>query len=93
MEDTRVPDPGATHMRAIDYDDPVYGREKMEAPRGPRPTEQEVDALLEVLRKKHAYQKVDLYGEPEYGRSIEVELFIVEDWRSICANRLPTDQH
>jgi len=45
------------------------------------PTDQEVDALLSVLRKQDAYQKVDLYGEPVYARSIEVELFIVEDWK------------
>jgi hypothetical protein len=71
-------------MRAIDHDDPVYSKQQMEEPRGPDPTDQGVDALLEVLRKKHAYQNVDLYGEPAYGRSIEVELFIVEDWRRLC---------
>ena len=65
-------------MRAIDHDNPVYSRERIEKPRGARPTDQEVDALLDVLRKKHAYQKIDLYGEPAYGRSIEVEIFIVE---------------
>jgi hypothetical protein len=48
-------------MRAIDHDDPVYSREQMEKPRGPRPTDQEVDALLDVLRKQYAYQKIDLY--------------------------------
>lgn len=70
----------ATTMRAIDFDDPVYSRQEMTgiAP----PTEQEVASLVDVLRKKLAYQKVDLYADPVYRRSIEVEFFIVTDWSS-----------
>ena len=44
------------------------------------PTDHEIAALLSVLRKQNDYQKVDLYGEPVYARTIEVELFIIEDW-------------
>ena len=70
-------------MRAIDFDDPNYSKAQMQVRRDiAPPTDQEGDALLAVLRKKHAYQGVDLYAEPVYARSIAVELFIVEDWRN-----------
>ncbi len=70
-------------MRALEFDDPVYCKEEMAKPRGGPvpPSPSEVDDLVSILRKKNHYQKVDLYGEPAYGRSLEVELFIVEDWR------------
>jgi len=70
-------------MRAIDFDDLTCSKAQMQMPRGiAPPTDQEVDALLAVLRQKHGYQSVDLYAEPVYGRSIAVELFIVESWRA-----------
>ncbi len=70
-------------MRALDFDDPVYSQADMAKQRGGPmpPTVQEAADLEAILRKKNDYQKVDLYGEPAYGRSLEVELYIVRDWR------------
>jgi hypothetical protein len=83
-------------MRAIDFDDPVYSKEEMTRPSVPiiaPPTEQEVADLLSVLEKKFAYKKVDLYAEPIYGRSIEIELFIVREWAANrCKVRQMSDQ-
>ena len=67
-------------MRAIDFDDPTYTKEQMNPPVRV-PSEQEITALVDILRKKLSYQKVDLYADPVYARSTEVELFIVEDWQ------------
>jgi hypothetical protein len=72
-------------VRAIDFDDPVpRSNRKVTPPSEPPiapPTDQDVASLLEILRKKLSYQKVDLYADPVYARSTEVELFIVEDWQ------------
>lgn len=69
-------------VRAIDFDDPTYTKEQMNPPPKARaPTEEEITSLLNILRKQVAYQRVDLYAEPVYGRSLEVELWIVEDWQ------------
>ena len=49
----------------------------------PPPTEEEIDTLLSSLRYLLTDATTGPYAEKKWGRSVEVEIFIIEDWRRL----------
>ena len=47
----------------------------------PPPTEEEVDTLLSSLRHLLQDAATGPYAEKKWARSVEVEIFIIEEWR------------